>query len=144
MSKRKLWDKLLILSHKAVFLILYLRSHSVIYILYSVTKKKREGGKKEKRHSLSKSGPAYNLSLFPTFLSELSLPLSSLTFPLSSKKTNSPPSTTPCPEAIWWSITSTILCSCFAKRRSHTSSVKCSASCDLLPTPCHFISFALY
>lgn len=88
-SKRKLREKIPILSHMAVFLILCLRSYSIVYILYSVTKKKKPGKKKGKR-IVFQNQDLCAIYLSP-FLPEPSHLLSSLIFPLSTNETSSPP-----------------------------------------------------
>lgn len=147
-SKRKFWEKILILSHIAVLLILCLRSQSIISIQWKCDKKREREGKNEgkKKHSLSKSGPVCNLSLFPSFY--LSLPISiPLIFPLSGKEGDKLSSE--CHTLSWSNLrilhtNNTVFTFCKTKDSSRTPPVKCSAYCDLLPTPCHFISFVLY
>lgn len=72
--------------------------------------------KKPKRWGRSKSGPVCNFCLFFSCLSEpfiFHLPFF-LIFPLWGKETESSPSATPCPEAIWQSNNPILLLSKFA------------------------------
>lgn len=64
MSKRKLWDKLLILSHKAVFLI-------QLFTFYTQWQRRRERGKKRKKDIVFQSQDLHTIYLFslPSYLS---------------------------------------------------------------------------